>query len=75
MASRIGSLLFIDKPDIEAWVRCFTGLTRTKKLGDNKINGDENEISDVFPATTDCKAIGKISCETFSDMVEELNIN
>ena len=46
-----------DSDFVETWIKYFTVLARIKKYQDNKINGGENEITDLFLAVTGCEAI------------------
>ena len=51
MVSLIESLLHIEDSDfVEIHIKCFAAFARTKKLWNNKIDG-ENEITDLFLAT------------------------
>ena len=39
----------LDKPKhIKTWIKCFSLLTRVKKLKGEKASGGENEITDLF---------------------------
>ena len=61
MTSLIEALTMLGEPDhIETLIRCFAALTRVKKLKDEKANGGENEITDLFLATVSCKAVKNI---------------
>ena len=57
MASTKEALTTLDEPEnIETWIRYFAALARVKKLFDEKARERENEITDLFLATTGCKA-------------------
>ena len=46
-----------DSDFVNTRLRFFSASARTKKLKDNKEKGGENEIMDLFLATTGCEAI------------------
>ena len=73
MASPIGYQLSLEDHDfVDTWLRCFAANARTKKLKDNKENGRENEITDLFLPTAGCEAIRKVSTMAYSTNLEDL---
>lgn len=75
IALLIGSLLYVEDPDfVENWIRCFAALLRTNKIQNNKINAGENEIADLFLATTGFEVIRKISLLTYPTEIEEMTL-
>ena len=62
MASPIENLTTLDKPKhIEAWIGCFTVLSRVKKFKDEKDSEGEDEITDIFLVTVGHEAAKKVS--------------
>lgn len=59
MALPIGHMLSLEDPDfVKAWLRGFASRVKTRKLRDNKVEG-ENEVTDLFLATAGCESIMK----------------
>ena len=54
----------------ETWIRCFAALAMAKKLKDEKASGGENEIMDLFLATTNSDAVKEISVMSYSKGLE-----
>ena len=72
----IGYLSHQDVPEfVETWRRCFAACAREKKLKDNKENGGENEIIDLFLVSAGYEAIMKISLMICSRELKELTFD
>ena len=50
----------------------FAALARVKKLKDQNVSGEENEITDLFLASAGCEAIKKISVMVYPKIPEDL---
>ena len=73
MALLIGYQLSLEDPDfVNTWLRYFAASARTNKLKDDKEKGGENEIMDLFLATTGCEAIMKVSTIVYPTNLEDL---
>ena len=73
MALLIGCLTRLDNCKyVETWIRCFEALARIKKLRDRRSEGEQNEMTDMFPTTAGCKAIQKVSMMAYLRNLEEL---
>ena len=72
MASQTKAFSTLDELDyVETWFRCFTTLTRVKKLKDEKAIRGESKTTDLFLATIGCEAEKKVFVMDFVRELEE----
>lgn len=60
---------------MEIGICCFAAQEWAKKLKDDKVAGNENEISDLFLAPAECEAIRKIIVMVYARELETLTFS
>ena len=74
MASPIGSLTRLDEPDyVEAWLDCFSAMTRNKKWQDKVESDGTNEITNQFMAYAGCEAIMRLKVMVYPRDIQRMS--
>ena len=74
MASPLSTLTNFEDPDyVEAWLDCFSAITRNKKWNDKVESDGTNEITNQFMAYAGCEAIMRIKVMVYPRDIQRMS--